>query len=435
MIYSRLEGGTIINYEIRYMLLLLTAVVNQKPVQRLKRAVGWETILKVSDFHNIINIIYLGILGMEKDISEDCELQFYQGYKRELLLSESYRKAEEVIMWQLERYKIDALFLTDTSIEELYVKPEMAYIGQIEILVEKKDLPQIHRFMRDMDYEQQEDRVRKGTVYTRVPGVRVVFYDCMPTENKVLRRHFSEPVKKYGHLGNYKYIHILSREDKYLYRVARLVESYITGMLKIREILDFWQFQKTLDETFHFRMTAEIVEKADWQEFVAQAGVLATLWFEDGVRQQYGLALELEEYIISRGQENKHLDKVLLPNEKARLDFYWRDREEEWAVRKREWLFPSREYMFQFFPILGKYPFLLVFCWLIRDFRFLKFVCSGRCRQAGVHIRVKLLDIKEKLKGYLRKNKEEEETENDIYFINEEETEGEQDTEEVENQK
>ena len=372
---------------------------------------------------------------MEKDISEDCELQFYQGYKRELLLSESYRKAEEVIMWQLERYKIDALFLTDTSIEELYVKPEMAYIGQIEILVEKKDLPQIHRFMRDMDYEQQEDRVRKGTVYTRVPGVRVVFYDCMPTENKVLRRHFSEPVKKYGHLGNYKYIHILSREDKYLYRVARLVESYITGMLKIREILDFWQFQKTLDETFHFRMTAEIVEKADWQEFVAQAGVLATLWFEDGVRQQYGLALELEEYIISRGQENKHLDKVLLPNEKARLDFYWRDREEEWAVRKREWLFPSREYMFQFFPILGKYPFLLVFCWLIRDFRFLKFVCSGRCRQAGVHIRVKLLDIKEKLKGYLRKNKEEEETENDIYFINEEETEGEQDNEEVENQK
>ncbi len=435
MIYSRLEGGTIINYEIRYMLLLLTAVVNQKPVQRLKRAVGWETILKVSDFHNIINIIYLGILGMEKDISEDCELQFYQGYKRELLLSESYRKAEEVIMWQLERYKIDALFLTDTSIEELYVKPEMAYIGQIEILVEKKELPQIHRFMRDMDYEQQEDRVRKGTVYTRVPGVRVVFYDCMPTENKVLRRHFSEPVKKYGHLGNYKYIHILSREDKYLYRVARLVESYITGMLKIREILDFWQFQKTLDETFHFRMTAEIVEKADWQEFVAQAGVLATLWFEDGVRQQYGLALELEEYIISRGQENKHLDKVLLPNEKARLDFYWRDREEEWAVRKREWLFPSREYMFQFFPILGKYPFLLVFCWLIRDFRFLKFVCSGRCRQAGVHIRVKLLDIKEKLKGYLRKNKEEEETENDIYFINEEETEGEQDNEEVENQK
>lgn len=434
MIYSWLEGGTIINYEIRYMLLIMAAVVNQKPVQRLKRAVGWETILKVSDFHNIINIIYLGILGMEKDISEDCGLQFYQGYKRELLLSESYRKAEEVIMWQLERYKIDALFLTDTSIEELYVKPEMAYIGQIEILVEKKDLPQIHRFMRDMDYEQQEDRVGKGTVYMRVPGIRVVFYDVVPIENKIIRRHFSEPVKKYGHLDNYRCIHILSREDEYLYRVGRLVESYVTGMLKIREILDFWQFQKTLDESFRYKMTEEFVERADWKEFAAQAGVLATLWFEDGVRQQYGLALELEEYIISRGRENKHLDKELLPNEKARLDFYWRDREEEWAAKKREWLFPPREYMLQFFPILGKYPFLLVFCWLIRDFRFIRFVCSNRCRQAGVRIRVKFLDIREKLKAYLRKEKEED-TENDIYFINEEETEGEKDNEEVENQK
>lgn len=430
-----LEGGTIINYEIRYMLLLLSAVVNQKPVQRLKRAVGWETILKVSDFHNIINIIYLGILGMEKDISEDCELQFYQGYKRELLLSESYRKAEEVIMWQLERYKIDALFLSDTNIEELYVKPEMAYIGQIEILVEKKDLPQIHRFMRDMDYEQQEDRVGKGTVYTRVPGLRIVFYDTVPIANKVIRRHFGEPVRKYGYLDNHRYIHILTREDEYLYRVGRLVESYVTGMLKIREILDFGQFQKTLDETFRSKMTSEIVEKADWQEFVSQAGVLATLWFEDGVRQQYGLALELEEYIISRGQENKHLDKVLLPYEKARLDFYWRDREEEWAAKKKEWLFPPKEYMFQFFPILGKYPFLLVFCWIIRDFRFLKFVCANRCRKAGVRIRVKMLDIKEKLKGYLRKKEEDEETEDNIYILNEEETEGEKDNEEVEDQK
>lgn len=426
MIYCRLEGGTIINYEIRYMLLLLAAVINQKPVQRLKRAVRWETILKVSDFHNIINIIYLGTLGMKKDISEDSESQFYQSYKRELLLRQSYRNAEEVIMWQLEKYKIDALFLTDTGIEGWYVKPEMAYIGQIEILVEEKHLPQVHRLMRDMDYEQQEDRLEKGTVYTRVPGIRIVFYDKVPIENKTVRRHFSDPPKKYRHIENYKYIHTLSREDEYLYRVGRLVESYVTGTLKIREILDFWQFQKILDETFRWKTTAELVERANWQEFVSQAGVLATLWFEDGVRQQYGLALELEEYIISRGRENKQLDQALLPYEKARLDFYWRSREEEWAMRKREWLFPSREYMFQFFPILGKYPFLLVFCWMIRDFRFLRILCANRCKQAKLRIQVRLLDTAEKLRGLIRK-KEEEETEDDIHIINKDETEGEKD--------
>ena len=120
-----MEGGTAINYEIRYMLILLAAVVNQNPVQKARRAVRWENILKLSDFHNITNIIYLGSLGIEKDISEDCRLQFYQSYKRELLLRESYHKAEEVIRWQLERYRIDALVLTSAGTAEMFDKPEM----------------------------------------------------------------------------------------------------------------------------------------------------------------------------------------------------------------------------------------------------------------------------------------------------------------------
>lgn len=434
MIFRRLEGGTSINYEIRYMLILLTAIINQTTVLSLKRRINWETILKNSDFQNIAGITYLAMLGVEKDMSEDCQLQFYQKYKKELLLRETYEKVEEVIMWQLETHKIDALFLSDTSVESLYEKPEMAYIGQIEILIEKKNLPQIYRFMRDMDYEQQEDRLGNGIVYTRVPGIRIVFYDAVPIGNKIIRQQFSGAVRKYQHIDNYKYIHILTKEEEYLYRVGRLVEAYLTGMLRIRQILDFWQFQKLLDDSFHWKAVTELVEKVRWQEFVNQIIVLATLWFEDGVRQEYGLALELEEYIISRSRDNEHLDKILLPHEKARLDFYWRDREGEWAMKKREWLFPPREYMFQFFPILGRNPFLLVFCWIIRDIRFLRIACSNRYRRMKVRFYAKLLDVKEKIREKTRK-KTEEETENNIHIMNEEETEGEKNVKEDENQK
>lgn len=415
------------------MLILLAAVVNQNPVQKLRRPVSWENILKLSDFHNITKIIYLGSLGVEKDISEDCSTQFYQSYKRGLLLRESYHNAEEVILWQLERYGIDALILTSAGTAEMYDKPEMAYTEQLEFLVESKHLPQIHRFMRDMNYEQQEDRLGKGTVYARVPGIRIVFYNAISTENNVIRQYFSRSVRKYRQMENYKYIHILSKEEEYLYRVGRLVESYIMGSLKIRAVLDFWQFQKLLDDTFRREEPAELVAKAGWDEFVHQINVLAGLWFEEGVRQEYGLALELEEYIIMRGQENKRLDKTLLPYEKARLDFYWRDREGEWTAKKREWLFPPKEYMFQFFPILGKFPFLLVFCWLIRYFRVMKTICADRCRQRWISICVKLLDTKEKITDFIQRKKKEE-TEDDIHIINNKETEGVNYVEELENQ-
>lgn len=434
MIFRQLEGGTFINYEIRCMLILLTAIINQTTVPALRKHINWETVLKNSDFQNIAALIYLAMLGIEKDMSEECRLQFYHKYKKELLLCESYGKAEEVIMWQLETHKIDAVFLSGTNVENLYEKPEMAYIGQIEILVEKKNFPQIYRFMRDMDYEQQEDRLGNGTVYTRVPGIRIVFYDTVPIGNKVIRQQFPGAVRKYQHIESYKYIHILTKEEEYLYRVGRLVESYVTGMLKVRGILDFWQFRKLLDESFRWKAMTEVVEKVKWQEFVNQVMVLATLWFEDGVRQQYGLALELEEYILSRRRGNERLDKILLPYEKARLDFYWRDREGEWEMKKREWLFPPREYMIQFFPILGRNPFLLVFCWMIRDIRFLRIAYANRCRRVWVRVYAGLLDIKERIRERLRR-KNEEETENNTHIMNEEETEGEKNVEEDENQK
>ena len=244
----------------------------------------------------------------------------------------------------------------------------------------------------------------------------------MPIENNTVKRYFTGPVKKYRRVADYKFIYTLSEEDEYLYHVGRMVETYVTGMLKIRAVLDFWQFQRRLGETFRRDIPAEHVAKAGWDEFVRQIDVLAALWLEEGVRQEYGLALELEEYIIARSQENKQLDKALLPYEKARLDFYWRDRKGEWAARKREWLFPPKDYMFQFFPILGKYPFLLVFCWLIRDLRFVKTVLSNRGRKAWLTIRVRLLDMKEKLCEQLRRKEKEEieETENTIHINNKE---------------
>ncbi len=393
-----LEGGTAINYEIRYMLMLLAAIINQKPVQLLRRHVSWEKILKISDYQNVVNIVYLGILGIEKVISEECETQFYQSYRRVLLLRGEYKNAEEVIMWQLEKHGIDALFLSDTAIEKRYPKPEMAYIEQIEILVENKNLPQIHRLMRDMDYEQKEDRIGNGILYERVPGIRVIFYSELPVKNKTFKQWFLVPIKKYRRIGDYKFIHTLSKEEEYLYRIGKIVELYLAGALKIRGIMDFRQYRESLNEEFRQKEVKDILEKLKWQEFAEQLNILSELWFGENVRQEYGLALELEEFVLFRRQENNQLDKALLPEEKARLDFYLRNREEEWATKRREWAFPPREYMQQFFPILEKYHFLLLLCWMIRWLRFGKQICARKWRAAWLRISVRFLDMKEKMK-------------------------------------
>lgn len=387
--------------------MLLAAIINQKTLQPPRRYVKWETVFKASDYQNVISMVYLGILGIEKEISEECEEQFFQSYKKNLLLRESYRNAGEVIMWQMERYGIEALMLSDTRVEELYPKPEMANLGRLELLVNKMSLPQIHRLMRDMDYGEVENRIGTGALYERVPGIRVMFYDEMPVQNKIFKKYFSPSLKRYPPVEGYRYIHRLSAEDGYLYQVGKMVEAYLAGNLKMRDILDLWQYQKVAEEAVRSKKIKDFFQRIRWQEFVRQVDLLATLWFGDGENLQYGVALELEEYILSSGRENKRLDQRLLPHEKSRLDFYWRDRDAEWAVKKREWMFPTKGYMCQFFPILNQYPFLLPFCWMIRWLRFLRQFAAIRWRKAWCGISVRFLDIKEKMKGLIRKKEKE----------------------------
>ena len=44
------------------------------------------------------------------------------------------------------------------------------------------------------------------------------------------------------------------------------------------------------------------------------------------------LVLALEEYVLNPGKVDLVLDKKLLYSNRKRLDFYERDREEEWRV-------------------------------------------------------------------------------------------------------
>lgn len=402
------KGGIIINYESRYMMILLKDVINGRPVQNLKRRINWETMLKTCDYHNISNPVYFGMIGIEKNISSDCEARFYQRYKKEMLLGDSYDSAQEVILWQLEKHRIHSLLLGSAGIRNLYPRPELGYIDKLEILVGKKDIPMVLHLMREMDYEEKQERMQKGYLFVRQPGIRVVIHEEPPIESRVLREVFQDPVKKYLPFKNYKFIHVPSMEEEYIYRLAQIEEAYLNNMLKVRHILDFWLYRQKVDEEFLWKEVHEYEGKAKLQEFVKQIEILSVMWFGGEGHYEYSTALELEEYILSKDMESKELDAKLLPFARVGLDFYNRDREEEWTVKRKEWFFPPREYMEQFFPVLKRFPFLLAFYWLVRDVRFFRKALAKRCRRLLGKIRDKFQGVKERLRQIFKRKDEEE---------------------------
>lgn len=384
------------------MFMLLKAVINQHPVPVLRKAINWEALLKECDFHNVLSIVYLGALGVEKSGFKQSEEQFYQKHHKAMLLNNAFERAEQVLMWQLERHHVHAVILSGGDCRELYLRPEMAYPEAVKILLADKDMGTVHQFMRDMDYERQENRMDGGIIYTRIPGLKFIFYTKIPVENKLYRKSFAGSIHKYSPKAGYHFVHILEPEDEYLYTIGNIVELYVRKILKIRDILDYWQFCKGLDDEFEWKFVTEFLQKAKFAEFADQIYNLARMWFDNTEDvQDDEVTLQLEEYILSGGERNMSLGERILPREELRLNFYERDREKEWQLKKRTWYFPPRDYMIQYFPILEHFPFLLVFCWGIRQMRLIKRAAAKKWKE--------IQDILIRLSHIRSKDKEEDE--------------------------
>ena len=168
----------VLQQERRYLLLLVSAVMNQKKVPVMSGSLmPWGTIYRLADTSQVANVCWLGILGLSSEIDKSVKGMFYESYQRELKNVSTYQSAEEVLRWQLERKQIHFLILEGVDLRELYPQKEMRKMDCIRILVPKGELLRIDTMMRSMDYEPQENREDDGILYYKIPGVFVMFYD------------------------------------------------------------------------------------------------------------------------------------------------------------------------------------------------------------------------------------------------------------------
>lgn len=378
--------------------------MKQKPVAGVSRRVDWKALLRLCEFHKVAGLVYSGILGLENDsLPPQCKEEFLLRFKKEMLLNEAYRSAEEVLAWQLNARGLHGLFLTGSQVQGLYREPELAHIDQIELLLEKEGEAVFGGLMESMGYSKEEDRLWGGVVYTRAPGLRVFLRTEIPCAGeRVFKDFFPASVRSYRRKSG-GYVHALGREQRYIYHCVRLAELYARGLLRIREILDFRLYARSVFLALSWDDVIGLLTKAGLKEFIDQINLLSALWFDEDGRRDYAIALELEDYILLNGKESLSLDERLLPKRRIRLDFYSRDREREWSQRKKEWLFPKREDLSGAYPILDRLPFLLVFFWLARLARLGRRLAANYIRRLISRARERLFKIKERLLGFFKR--------------------------------
>lgn len=361
-------------YEARYLLSIVSAIINQTEIPRSVRKLNWENIYKLSEYHKVAHIMYLATLGLEEDIAPKWKQLFRERYEESLMSQERFRNAAEVVMWQLKQNKIHALLIKDGIMSTCYEPREIRALNQVCILVGEGQEAKIHSMMRSMDFQKQENRKARGEAYYRVPKTTVVYYTDLGFRTKQLRKYFDFPVKVIRQMEGEKYLHQFTEDEFFIYLMCDLVNQYACAEITISNMVDYWQFYKAYKDRLNWEYIDKELATAGILDFSHRLQNLANIWF-GGEKQAFSREYEadadvyqaMEMYILTRGIEGREASTKLTELVKEVSDMQARKRREERMRRFRGFLFPDRKYMENIFPILEDAPFLMPLCWLWRS--------------------------------------------------------------------
>lgn len=383
-------------YEERYLLILLSAVMNQKASPEPIRSLDWEKMFRLADYHGVAHAVHYGILGLDQEIPQSVRQQFFDKYLESVYRVGRLQKSEMQLVALMEREKINCFYLSYSDIVKNYPIEEMCCRESIEIGSSRKSARMIWGILERVDFEERKTN-EIGKLYYRIPGIKVLNFDYTIFFSSSMRKYFKSLLKAFPLQNGRSYVRELPLDDRYLFLLCRLIDSYARGNISLSQIMDFWIFYKTYGENFNWPYIYARLKKLKISEFAERLEHLILRWFGTGaVIENVEIYEAMESYILSKGTEGREISSNLLPLIKTVADCYARNRRIEELRKIVKWLFPDRRYMETIYPLLGKIRILLPFFWTLRLWRYLSRIFVN-------YLRNKILPKLEKLPFIKRK--------------------------------
>ncbi|MGC4019598.1 MAG: nucleotidyltransferase family protein [Muricomes sp.] len=358
------------SYEVKCLIELLSALVNQNEIPRWARQPNWGSLYKMADYHGVANVVYYGILGFDSKELEPWKKKFEERFHQAVLSEERFSAIVPQVLNVLEKNKVHSIILHEYRMRHFYPHSDMRAVKYVRIFVEKGKEESVRKSMKYLDFEEQESRIEGEIRYYKIPGILFIFQSSLDFTNKKIKKYFSLPIKDYTKEQGYRYIHGFEPEEYYVYVIGCAAESYARGNLDIQFILDMWFYYISVYKELDWTVVYKELSYLDLGSFPEYIIKLAAFWFGGMLFPEDDILFDsMERYILSKGGQCRKESEKLLPLVKEVSDFYKKDLQQKRRQQMREWVFPQMEYMSTMFPILLKHSWLLPVCWTLRILR------------------------------------------------------------------
>lgn len=355
--------------EVECLLRMIEAVCNGYEVPQKVRFADWERVYKLADYHKVANLIYLGLIGMEIDITEKTRTKFFERYQEALLIGEKYEKEKNRLLLLCEQSSVHCMLFASYLARSYYPMPEMQMLGQLELYVEHQKLQEMDVVLRKLGYQKNEKGNEFDTneiQYRKLNELQISVKPYLVVTGKG-KKESKRGLKKIPVLLGKKYIHQWDHNGFYIQYIKEMADGYAKGEISIHHILDFWFYYQGVCESLQWKYIEAELGKCSLNEFEKGIKELIHLWFGQQVTAENPtIYFAMEEYILTKGVKGREVSKKILP---LIIQAEKRAKKKEKRKKQKEeidWMFPKKEYMMSLFPRLKKYPILLPYYYSYR---------------------------------------------------------------------
>ena len=345
--------------ENKYIVALLRAAINNTTPNNPPDNIDWKKIYTISAANSIAGTICPAIMRLPKECQPDKDtINLFSRSEMIAVCIDSMQEYELTsVMNSFEENHIVYTPLKGWFMKKLYPFPYMRTMCDVDILVNKSDLPIISNILKEHDF-QYESHTNNHDGYIKSDKISVEMHWNLFPEDVPYHDYFSDIMSKLIDADDKAYMKKLSKEDYYLHLIAHLAKHFDRSGTGIRSLVDIWLYNKKYRDTLDMNYLNLGLTELGLSEFESTIYKAATQLFSGDIWDDTTLAIT--NYVMTSGTygtKDTYIVSALNKKGGNKLSY---------LINR---IFPDKTFMEMHFPILAKCPVLLPACWLARLFK------------------------------------------------------------------
>lgn len=319
--------------------------LNEELFPNLQDVNMWKRIYDIAVVQEVQVFLYEATKKL--DLPEQVKKNFYSVYNRAVRKEAIMHLEVSKYFEELDKSKVTYLPIKGWKIKELYAKPYLRTMTDVDVIVREDDFEDACRIATDCGflYENEDDN---HCAFIKKPVTELEVHHQLFSKKSVLhnwgRRVFEKNID-----------FMMSDEDSYVYMIAHMAKHFTHSGAGMRNVIDCYLHNKHYSfEASQQRYINGTLKELELEVFESRIRNLSKVWFDEVEYDEESKLLS--EYIMDGGLYGKQGNSSLLElgnNSTSKLS---------WLIKT---VFPSYDFLKSFLRYKKMYKILLPVYWVI----------------------------------------------------------------------